>query len=84
MGLVNITPIEDGTSATANSINEPIGKIVAEINGNIDTANLKNSSVTRDKIASGAVTSDKLNVSMTIDDNGWTVKDFGSTKTYVK
>jgi len=84
MGIISITPIEDNTPASANSINEPIGKIVAELNGNIDTANLKNSGVTRDKLAANSVTSDKLNFTKTIDDNGWTVYDYGTWKQYCK
>jgi len=82
MGLVNITPIEDGTSATANSINEPIGKLAGEINGNLDSANLSNGAVTTAKLADASVTSAKISTSVYVDDNGWTVHDLGTSKTY--
>lgn len=80
MGLITYTNLEDDTTADANKFNERFGAIVDEVNGNIDTQNLKNSAVTREKIASGAVTSDKLSITKTIDANGWTVTDYGTTK----
>lgn len=82
MGLIQYTQIEDNTDASANSLNSRFAILFDEINGNLDSANLKNNSITTAKIAPGAVTSDKLSVSKYIDDNGWTVTDYGSTKTY--
>lgn len=80
--LVNIEPIQTGASATPNLWNQRFAAITSVINGNIDSDNLKNNAVTREKIAPGAVTSDKLFVNRYIDDNGWTVVDYGTTKTY--
>jgi len=82
MGLITIDNIEDATLASANVFNQRFGKIVDVINGNIESANLKNSAVTREKIATGAVTSDKIATNRYIDENGWTVNDLGTTKTY--
>lgn len=84
MGLINYVQLEDGFEASANLWNERFGKIYAEFNGHVGTSNLENEAVTTEKIAPGAVTSDKLDVSVSIDDNGWTVKDFGSNKVYTK
>lgn len=56
MGLITITNIEDGQDAVANALNERFGKIVDEINGNIESQNLKNHAVTREKIAPQSVT----------------------------
>lgn len=80
--LVNIEPIQTGASATPNLWNQRFAVITEAINGNIDSDNLKNRGVTNEKIANGAVTSDKLAVNKYIDDNGWTVTDFGTQKTY--
>ena len=82
MGLITLTNIEDGQDAVANALNERFGKIVDTVNGNIDSQNLKNNAVTREKIAPQSVTSDKLFVDRYIDENGWTVVDYGTTKTY--
>ena len=80
--LVNIEPIQTGASATPNLWNQRFAAITSVINGNIDSDNLKNNAVTREKIAPQSVTSDKLFVNKYIDDNGWTVVDYGTTKTY--
>lgn len=82
MGLINYTQIEDGQDASANSLNERFGKIIDTVNGNIDTENIKNGSITREKIAPQSITSDKIFVSRYIDENGWAVVDYGTTKTY--
>ena len=80
MGLITLTNIEDGQDAVANALNERFGKIVDTVNGNIDSQNLKNNAVTREKIAPRSVTSDKLFIDKYIDENGWTVTDYGSYK----
>lgn len=79
---VQIDPIQVGDAASPNLWNSRLGKITEAINGNIDSDNLKDNGVTREKLAAGSVSSDKLDVDKYIDDNGWTVIDFGSTKTY--
>lgn len=84
MGLITYEQIEDGYDASANVFNRRFGKIHDLLNGNIDQANIKNNSITRDKIAAGAVTSDKMEMTVYIDDNGWTVTDFGNVKQYSK
>ena len=82
--LVNIEPIQTGASATPNLWNQRFASITSVINGNIDSDNLKNNAVTREKIAPGAVTSDKLFVNRYIDDRGWTVSDYGGYKRYTR
>lgn len=82
MGLITIENMEDGIDASANLWNERFGKIADVINGNIETVNIKNSSITREKLAPGSVTSDKISTDRYIDENGWTVNDLGGTKTY--
>lgn len=78
--LVNIEPIQTGASATPNLWNQRFAAITSVINGNIDSDNLKNNAVTREKIAPGSITSDKLSINRYIDENGWTVTDYGSYK----
>lgn len=82
MGLITLTNIEDGQDAVANALNERFGRIVDVINGNIESQNLKNNAVTREKIAPQSVTSDKLSITKEYDDNGWLVTDYGTTKDY--
>lgn len=82
MSLINYIDIEDGDDANANVLNTRFAQIIKEINGNIDSQNIKNGSVTTPKIANGAVTSEKLDVARYIDDNGWQVADYGAFKTY--
>lgn len=82
MGLISYTQVQNGQEASANSINDRFGKIYGEFNGNIDSANLKNSAVTREKIAPQSVTSDKISTNRYYDENGWLVNDIGTTKTY--
>lgn len=41
MGLVTYTNLEDGTDVDANKFNERFGAIIAQINGNLDSANFK-------------------------------------------
>lgn len=82
MGLIHYEQLEDDWDASANLWNERFGILFNEINGNIDTVNIKNGAITSAKIAPGAVTSDKMFVEKYIDDRGWTVEDYGSTKDY--
>lgn len=82
MGLISYEQLEDGFVASANLWNERFGKLYGEFNGNIDSANLKNGAVTREKIANNAVNKDKLDMSLYIDENGWTVSDMGGIKSY--
>lgn len=60
MGLISYTQLEDGTAATANSINTRFARVYDLVNGNIDSQNLSNSAVTESKIASESVTASKL------------------------
>ena len=60
MGLISYSQLQDGTEAVANDLNNRFGTIYNEFNGNIDAANLKNSAVTREKIADTSITKDKL------------------------
>lgn len=84
MGLINYEQIEDGFDASANLWNERYGIIFDEINGNLDSANLKNGAVTEAKIADGAVTSAKLGFEQYVDDNGWLITDLGLVKLATK
>ena len=60
MALINITPIQDGTTAQASQVNTPLQTIVDEFNGNISSVNLANGAVTTNKLGDGAVTQPKL------------------------
>lgn len=84
MGLINYEQLEDGFDASANLWNERFGILFNEINGNLDSANLKNGAVTNPKIAPGAVTSDKLGFEQYVDDNGWLITDLGLVKLATK
>jgi hypothetical protein len=53
MGLITISNIEDNTSASANTLNQRFGIIAKEVNGNLDSSNYKNKSVTVEKLADG-------------------------------
>lgn len=84
MGLISYQQLEDGVTASANLWNERFGVITNEINGNLDGANLKNSSITTAKIADRSVTADKIKTELYVDDNGWTVHDLGTHKIYTR
>lgn len=84
MGLLSYDPMEDGEGASANLWNVRLSAIHDLLNGNIDSANLANGAVTTAKIADGAVTSAKIGVVQYVDDNGWTVNDYGTHKQYSK
>lgn len=84
MGLITIEQIEDGTDASANGLNERFGIIADLLNGNIEAANMKNEAVTREKIAAGAVTSDKLDLERDVDERGWEYFTLGKFRIYVK
>lgn len=51
MGYVNLQNMEDGQVASANVFNERFGAITDVINGNIDSSNIKNGTVTQAKLA---------------------------------
>lgn len=84
MGLIQYEQIEDGYDASANLWNERFAVLFNEINGNLDSSNIKNSSITREKIAPKSVSADKLDTDLYVDDNGWTVHDMGTHKTYTR
>lgn len=84
MGLLSYDPMEDGEGASANLWNVRLSAIHDLLNGNLDAANLANGAVTTPKLADGAVTSEKMDISQYIDDNGWSVSDYGSHKQYSK
>ena len=60
MGLLSYEQIEDGFSATANLWNSRFAPLYDEINGNLDTQNLKNEAVTEPKLGPLAVTAPKI------------------------
>lgn len=82
MALISYTQLQDNTDADAEDINSRFGQVIDQINGNIDSENLRDGSVTREKLANGSVTTDKLNVRKYVDGNGWTVVDYGTNKDY--
>lgn len=84
MPLLSYENLEDGFTASANIFNERFGKIHDLLNGNLDSANLKNGAVTTAKLASQSVTSDKLFVNRYYDDAGWLVSDYGGYKRYTR
>ena len=54
MGLINYSNISDGTSIDANDVNNPFNTVYNEFNGNIEAANIKNGSITQEKLANYA------------------------------
>jgi hypothetical protein len=60
MSLISFTSIQDGTTAVASQVNNPLTTIYNEFNGNISAANLATGAVTTAKIADANVTSAKL------------------------
>lgn len=80
--LLNITPIGLGDDASPNLWNSRFAAVQTVLNGNVDSDNLKDGAVTRSKIAAGAIDSSKIDIQKYVDANGWTVTDFGGTKTY--
>lgn len=52
MALINFTNIQDGTTAQASQVNNPLNTIYQEFNGNIDASNIKDASITPAKIDS--------------------------------
>ena len=82
--IANIDPIQPGDAASPNLWNSRFATLTTVINGNIDSDNLKNGGVTREKIANGSIDSSKLDIQKYIDANGWTVTDMGGLKTYTR
>lgn len=78
--LVNLTPIKNGDAAGPNLWNDRFAQIVAAINGNIDSDNLKDGAVTTSKLAAASITSDKLGFEKYTDENGWLIVDLGLVK----
>lgn len=50
MALINFTNIQDGTTATASQVNNPLTTIYNEFNGKIDTINIRDAAITPAKI----------------------------------
>lgn len=84
MSLINLTSIQNGDSANDTLFNSRYSLVVNEINGNLDADNLKDSAVTTPKLANTSVTPVKMNLSKTVDANGWTIYDYGTWKEYHK
>lgn len=80
--LLNIQNIEPGDAASPNLWNSRFAAIQTVLNGNVDSDNLKAGAVTREKIANQAIDSSKIDIVKYVDANGWTVVDFGGSKTY--
>ena len=80
--LLNIQPIEPGDAASPNLWNSRFSAISEVLNGNVDSDNLRNGAVTREKIANQSIDSSKLDIQKYVDANGWTVTDMGGLKTY--
>lgn len=55
MGLINYTNIEDGDEAGANDINQRFGNVLSQVNGNLDSTNIKKGSLTRELFASDSL-----------------------------
>lgn len=60
MALINVPDIQNLDAATPELWNSRYGTIVNEINGNLDSNNLKDSAVTTAKLGASAVTSSKI------------------------
>lgn len=82
--LLNITPIGLGDDASPNLWNSRFAAVQTVLNGNVDSDNLKDGAVSRSKIANQAIDSSKIDIQKYIDANGWTVVDFGGSKTYTR
>jgi len=80
--IATITPITNGDAASPNLWNSRYAAITEVLNGNVDSDNLKNGGVTREKIANQAIDSSKIDIQKYVDANGWTVVDFGGSKSY--
>lgn len=82
--IANIDPIQPGDAASPNLWNSRFATLATVVNGNIDSDNLKNGGVTREKIAAGAISSDKLGFEKYVDANGWLITDLGLVKLATK
>lgn len=60
MGLISVTLPNDGETADAADLANPLNTIVSEINGNLDANNLAAGAVTASELASSAVTAAKI------------------------
>lgn len=71
MGLISVTPVVDGGTATAASVNNQISTIVNEFNGNVTDANIA---------SSAAIALSKLAISVSTQANAGTA---GGTMYYI-
>lgn len=55
MSVIPYTNIVDGQFAAANDINSRFGDVLAQVNGNLDSSNIKKGGLTRDLFASDAL-----------------------------
>ena len=60
MGLINVNTPQDGDTANASSVANPLNTIVSEFNGNIESVNLANNAVTNSKLANNSVSTANL------------------------
>lgn len=60
MGLISISNIVEGTLAKAADVNSRVASILGVLNGNIEAANIKASSVGTTQLANDAVTDAKI------------------------
>lgn len=68
MPIISVTLPNDGETADAADVDDPIEAILAVVNGNLDQDNIADGGVTNSKLATGSVTPDKLSDSST---TGW-------------
>lgn len=59
MALISFTDIQNNTTADANDVNDIFDIIFNEFNGNIEAANIKDSTITAAKLANDAITMTK-------------------------
>lgn len=60
MGIINPTQSNPGDTIEADDINTPVNQLKNEINGNIESVNIKDGAITTADIADDAVTTDKI------------------------
>lgn len=82
--LITVNDIQNGDDASANLWNQRFATIVDTINGGLDSTNLASSSVATTQLVNGSVTSAKMNLTKSVDANGWTKYDYGTFQQYYK
>lgn len=55
MGLVSYTNLENNTPADANGINQRFGGVLEQVNGNLDSTNIRKGSITRELLSQDAL-----------------------------